>query len=389
MAKKIGPWPAGLDNLSPDTEIPASALRTADDVLIEDSGTVKSGVGPRLAVAAPGLSSLWQSSAGACYGVIGSDLYRVTLGGVVEIGNVGAAAGAASFAEFAGKPIVCTDQGCFWIKSQAHAYYGSIEVAEPVALPPPSFTASSVDGGGLPEGRYFVAVAAMRDGELFGVSEMAEVVVPDKGGIIVNIAGGGQAMVYRTEPNGENLYAAGIAGGGLPKILGNENLGAMPGSRYMDQMSGGHIARSFSGRLLVARGRTLYYSQPMRPALCDPRHDFIQLPSRITMVAPVQDGVFIADQRRSYFLSGTDPDEWSLLPLDAPAPGEGCFTTGPGNLFSEVSDVTVAVWLGASGIVIGLPGGQVTQRQADRLLIPNYPAGSMLIHDRRIFALAH
>lgn len=379
MEMKLGPWPIGLDNLTADTSLPAGALRQADDVLIESNGKVRSGPGPRLALPAAGLRSLWTSINGASYAVQGSTLVKVTLAGLEPLGDIGGN-GEASFADHAGQVLVgSASGGLFRIRDQA----------QPIALHAPSFSATPSASGGLDAGRYGVAVAALRDGEEFGLSSVVFVDVPQGGGLALSIAGGDLVRIYRTGANGDQLYRAVDAPAGIPGyLLGAGQLGTMPTGRFMAPMTGGHLMHSWSGRVLVARGRTLYYSQPMRPALCDPRHDFIQLPSRISMIAPVQDGVYLGDQQRTYFMSGTDPEQLAMRVLDAPPPPTGCALVVPGNIFPDIPDIPVALWLGASGFVLGLDQGQVVQRQASRLKIPRFTHGSLATGARRLFALA-
>lgn len=379
MTTKLGPWPAGLDNLTPDADLAPAALRAADDVLIDENGTVNSGVGPRLAVAAPGLGSLWRATGGATYGVLGSRAVRVSLGGLAELGEIGAD-GRGCFAEHAGQVIACSRAGLFRLGAQV----------EPLALPAPAFAVTAAPNGGLDAGRYGVAVAALRDGEEFGLSPIRFVDVPQGGGLSLSIAGEGMARIYRTGANGDELYRAVDAPAGIPDyLIGAGQLGALPAGRNLHPLPGGHLLQSWSGRLLVASGRTLYFSQPLRPGLHDPRHDFVRLPSRISMVAPVQDGIYLADRLRTYFLAGTDPAQWALLPLEALPPAQGAFAVVPGSLFDKVPAVPVALWLGPSGFVLGLPGGQIALPQASRLRLPASLSGSLTVFGRRLFALAH
>ena len=105
------------------------------------------------------------------------------------------------------------------------------------------------------------------------------------------------------------------------------------------------------------------------------------------MVAPLSDGVYVADARQCYFLSGRSPNEWSVIPLPDYVPPKGCFAVVDGDLFPEVPSVKVAWWLSAKGFVVGLPDGQLILPQSKRLSIPVPSAGSLIVSDRRIFAL--
>jgi len=45
----------------------------------------------------------------------------------------------------------------------------------------------------------------------------------------------------------------------------------------------------------------------------DRRRNFKQLPSRVTLLSAVEDGVYVSDQERTYFMGGGDPGEAVLL----------------------------------------------------------------------------
>ena len=378
MSTRIGPWPLGIDNLTPDAELPPGALRVADDVLLQEGGTAHSGQGARLAVPAPGLACLWAAPNGQAYGVMGSQVVQVTRSSVIPLGDVGAN-GRACFAEHAGQVIAATRSGLYQVGA---------EVA-PLGLPAPAFQVRAVEHGGLDAGRYGVAVASLRGAEEFGLSAILFVDVPQGGGLSLDVSGDGMTRIYRTSANGAELYRAVDAPAGLPDfLLGAGKLGAMPTGRNLELMPGGQLLRSWQGRLLVANGRTLAYSQPMRPALWDGRHNFVRFPTPITMIAPVRSGVFVADQQRVYFLAGTDPEQWSSTLLDAAVPVHGTGSVVPGNLFTDVPNEPVALWLSRFGFVLGLPDGQLVMPQASRLRLNDSLSGSLAVLDRRLFALA-
>lgn len=378
MATKLGPWPIGLDNLTPDVDLPPQALRVADDVLIDENGTVTSGPAPRPLYDAPGLAGLWTSEHGETYGVLGSDAVRVTLTGVESLGDIGAD-GHACFLELAGRVLACSRTGLFALEGGQF---------EPLGYVPPAFQVAAAPYGGLDEGRYGVAVAALEDGEEFALSGIQFVDVPAGGGLLLNVSGTGQVRIYRTHCNGGELYRATDAPAGLPDYLvGTGTLGALPTGRNLDLMPGGQIAQAWKGRVLVANGRTLYYSQPMRPALCDLRHNFTRFPSVITMVAPVHGGVFVADRSRVYFLEGADPEQWTIRQLTAGVPVEGAYALVPGSLFPEVPDMQVAVWLAEGGFVLGLPDGGTASPQDKRLKLKPDGKGCLVLAGRRLYAI--
>lgn len=379
METKLGPWPLGLDNLSADVDLPEGALRAADDVLIDPNGTVNSAAGPVLTTSMPGSADLWTSLAGNTYVRVGGQLLQVDTG--ITYGSLGD--GPYAFTDHLGGVLVATHDQIFQV-GQAPAF-------RPMALPAPGFRVRSSDRGGLDAGRYGVAVCALRDGEEFGLSPARFVDVPQGGGLVLDIQGEGDLVrVFRTTANGPQLYRAVDAPSGMSDyLLGAGKAGSEPTGQFLEPMPGGHLLASWNGRVLCARGRTMNYSQPLRPALYDPRHDHLQLPGRITMLAPLPDGIYLATRRETYFLNGTDPATASLMKLPASPPPEGCFAVLQGGLFTDVDDTKVAVWLSAEGFVLGLPGGQIVRPQVKRLRLSRPDHGSLVLRGTRLYALAH
>lgn len=265
MATTLGPWPLGIDNVNPDTDLPEGALRVADDVLIDLNGSVNSGPGARLLSALDGLRALWTSKTGASYAFLGEAVARVDLAGVTPLANVGAT-NKGAFADHLDWVVTCSGGGLHRIRG---------DQVEPIALPYPAFTVRAGTAGGLDAGRYGVALATLRDGEEYALSPISFVNVAQGGGLVLNISGSSQVRIYRTGANGDQLYRAVDAPAGLPDyLIGAGLLGSLPSSQYLEPLPGGQLIASWNGRLLVARGRTLNFSQALRPALYDPATTF-------------------------------------------------------------------------------------------------------------------
>ncbi|MBX9914091.1 MAG: hypothetical protein K2Y25_09340 [Pseudomonadaceae bacterium] len=379
---KIGPWPLGLDNTSQDTGMPAGSLRVAVNVLVDIDGTVDTAPGKRLLVAHAGAHSLWTSESGASLCGIGGALYQASTSSLDLLADLGAEAPFA-FCDLNGRVMVGTRLGL-------HALADGVVVA--AAQPTPSCSVSVAAIGGLPAGRYGVAISVWRGDEESGLSRMLMLDVPEGHGIQVAIPSGehDSVAIYRTEANGGDLYRAATAPESAGTFLvGVGQLGGMPDTRHLDQLPGGHIVAPWKGRLLVARGRTLMHSSPLRYGLYDSRHNFTQFASRLRMVLPVDDGVYVADSHSCYFLAGTDPEQWVVRKLDASPPAYGASAVVDGNLFTDGPPTKVAVWLSGKGFVLGLPEGLLAQPQAKRLALPQRGNGSLAVFNRRLFALTY
>ncbi len=81
----------------------------------------------------------------------------------------------------------------------------------------------------------------------------------------------------------------------------------------------GTVTAFWRGRVLTAVGSTLYASKTNQWGLFDFRRDFKQFSAPITLVQPVDGGVFIGTTDELAFMSGTEFDKLAYTPL-APGP---------------------------------------------------------------------
>lgn len=71
----------------------------------------------------------------------------------------------------------------------------------------------------------------------------------------------------------------------------------------------GHLVEIFKGRLLVAQGSMIAYSDTLALNQFDYRKNFVQLPGFITMMKAVKNGVWLSDGEKTYFAKGLDFDK--------------------------------------------------------------------------------
>ena len=94
----------------------------------------------------------------------------------------------------------------------------------------------------------------------------------------------------------------------------------------------GQLLARFHDRMLIAVDDTIYPSEPFQPHLYW-LENYVRFPGRIRLLAPVDDGVWVSDEERLYFVAGLDPDEQNVIekttyPAHAGAPA----TVMPGTL---------------------------------------------------------
>jgi len=85
-----------------------------------------------------------------------------------------------------------------------------------------------------------------------------------------------------------------------------------PKQPYKTPMVRGHMMEYFNGRLYVARDNEIWFSDPMALMRTDMRRNFKQLPSRITLMSAVDDGIYVSGLERN-FMGGGDSGEAVLI----------------------------------------------------------------------------
>lgn len=246
--------------------------------------------------------------------------------------------------------------------------------AEWVGLPvPPGLSPCGLSYGGLAAGRYGVAISYVTATEESGLSQVA--FVDATAGIelpqLPSVPPGAMLRVYLTPPDGDKLYFLMDIPGGLlgPILIGAAAEGKEATNRFMNPMPGGRLIAGFNGRIYVAQGSVLYFSEPLYYGLNSVRHGFIQYESEITILQAVETGLYIGTRDHMHYLSGEGPNA-ARTKLIAPPPVAWSGAGLPAGKLSEEHAKRgglYAIWLSALGYYLGTPEGVVIPLQADRI----------------------
>lgn len=386
MDMKLGPWKNGMDNVSPEATRDGETLVDAVNVVLDREGGAARRAG--YTVLNPTAShSLWCSPTGRAYCVMGGWLCRVRFTAAMEVTQLYElhVDVVLSYAELDGSVICGNPSELLRIDPD--------DVVTTLGLPKPDAPGvAAVAYGGLYAGRYAVAIAAMRGYEEGPLSASSFVDVPEGGGIAVTgPVGGGSYRIYRTAQNGGVLQSAGIVLGGASATVGFGPMGRQADTQNLDRMPGGSIVRAWRGLVLVARGRMIFWSEPLRYGLHDPRHSFAQFEHKVTLLEPVDGGVFVGDASGVRFYAGKSPAEWTVKTTGGMAPVEGTGSSMPGSMLGGdlAGDARVAVWLAENGFVVGTADGRLAEVQTKRIRLPDSQAagsGCMVVRDGQIIA---
>lgn len=386
----FGPWPIGIDNVSDPLRLPRDdrgavrALADAVNVNVSESGDIirRDGWARRLAVA--GAHSIW-SGKNATLAAVGNQLVSVSVSGnTVTTTNLLTLPSA--------RPLSYTDlnEGVLFSSNDFIGKYVGGVARQLGVEEPGAFTASPAAAGGFYAGRYGVVVTQVDGTEESAASALHEVDVVEGGGIrLSGLSHQLPLRVYRTDHNGDVLYrCADIPVGMTEFVIGAGALGRICETRHMARMIPGHIVRVFNGMTVVARGRSLYFSQPMRYGLYSPRHGFVQFPHRIWMVRPVDAGIWVGHAGGVQLLRGRNPGGFELVDTSGLPPLQGADAEIDSAALSGdfKTGTTHAAWLAGNGFVLGMSSGQLVEPQANRIRLSG-SSGGVAVNGRRVTAI--
>jgi hypothetical protein len=375
----IGTFAPGMDNRRPDF-----SLRTKEGYLQRDavnidltaSGSIKRRRGYTLKVAGIDSRSIWSDGDDAFY-VEGENLYSLAKPAGVLTSTL-VTTGLSS-----GQPV------SFWTAPNGGVYWSDGRRLEQIIsgaskpLVPTLATVPGLDTGAaglLPAGNYLVCFTSLdAAGHESAASHPAAFTLPANGGIAFPyldlLSTGVRINVYMSTVGGETMYrAAQITGPGAITVV-SPPTGPQCQTVGLQPMPAGQIVRSFGGRLLVANGSTLFYSEPFMPGLYNPTSGFIQFPEPVTILevmtgaSPADNGLFLAADQ-TYWLDAAFPDcaLRAVLPYGAIA---GSNVSRP--------DIALVNWMSVRGLVEGNSGGAVKNLQEEHVAItPSATAASLL-----------
>lgn len=208
------------------------------------------------------------------------------------------------------------------------------------------------------------------------------------GGTPIDTVTGGIVIGRRFTLLNNTLVGADISG--LTGVPGSSLTSPADSDRILQALPGGSFVEAWQGRLLLARGTTLFYSEPLQYNAYDPMRNFVMFPQQITWLAPLAEGVFVGTRSYVYFLRGPTPLEWELTRVDGPS-WEGAGGTVRSLHMSELSRKdnrgVYACWFTSRGFAFGYGDGSVIAPQEK--MIRNLPisSGRLVQHNDRLWVI--
>lgn len=241
--------------------------------------------------------------------------------------------------------------------------------------------------GNLPVGTYQVAVTTV-DGELEGgYTEAASITLSETGGILVlPTINALDLNVYLSDTNGQDLYFHSPVVGPWFAVTEPAPTTDIPAHQGVYPPPNGHLVRVWGGYVLVADDNALYVSEPGAPHRFRLATDVQLFGSRIVLVEPLPDGVYVAlEAGGTYWIEGTSPMDWRARQVDDRLVAEGAAARVMASrmpwLKSQL-ELMVPVWATQDGLVVGMPGGMLMAPQASNIAMDAHRKASVAYVER-------
>ncbi|MGB4467577.1 MAG: hypothetical protein WBI41_05940 [Azovibrio sp.] len=363
----LGPF-LGMNNRLPDTRLhvkdKGDFVRNAVNVDVTTAGTVKRRQGLTKLVGGDSCHSFYAHGDDAYY-ADGANLYRLT--GTLDtparilvrddlpLGRT------LSFCDMAGTLIYSDGL-------ELHRLTGS--VSERYTIPTPNLAPSiTITTGALPGGLYQVTYTSVGpQGMESGAFPPVQVSVPDNGGL--SIAVPDNTRVFVSPCNGDMLFFVGE--GPIVSVTTPTDGGEPCQTLNLHPLPGGDIVRYRYGRLHVAKGEVLYYSQPFAPGLFNPLGDWLVFPEKINVLEPINQGIWLVTDK-TYWMPGTDPSKAELLEQ---LPYGAAF--GSGLSFPDRNQVA---WMSDRGMCLADGSGAVQNVQEANVVTNPVASGAVMLRE--------
>jgi hypothetical protein len=397
-------WPAGIDNLSPENDLTRDdkgkaviAFRVGENVDLDKDGKARLREGRRQVLAGGLVHSLWR------------DGFWPFAMAVVDGVLTALYAGGQSFPILTGVtrylPIsyALVGERVFWSNGSDSGVVNIDGSPAPWGCPTPygnpTLTESVGVGGliSLDKSRYQIALTwVLGTGEESGALIGGVIAIDEGSGITLSDIPAPEdpnvraVRVYISPADGDVFYHATDLTPGVPvALIGIGRRGKLLETQFLDRMPPGQIVRLLNGRLFVADGNTLCWSEALRYGLTDPVNNRLVLGGGdISMLEPVASGsdtpgLFIAAGKRVYWLGGNDPGVFNQVIVRPYGVVPGTSIKVPASVFGLEESTEVIYWMGTDGVAcLGMPNGQVMPLKESQVVAPISQSGASMFRER-------
>ena len=351
---RIEGWGRGMNNRRPDVDLPVDLLRNAVNVDVLVSGKVRRRRGISQVIADAGAHSLFAHD---------DRMLWATASALKSCDSNFVAKTLLTSAKF-DLPLsyVVYNGAIYFSNEKINGKINQYGAYEPWGIVPPTVgpVLASLDAG--TRNRQYSVTCTF-------VIKTANVEIEESGAPVGSVCNGGDSGViqvsnipqpadarvthirlYATDIDGNEFYQhvdlpVGVTTYTIRRPYG---LGKQLRSQFLANVPPGQLITAYKGRIYVASGNVLYFTEPLYYGAYHTARGFMMFPERITMLKASNEGIFISSDV-TYFIAGTQPKEAKLQPMLPYKAIEGAACDVPNS-----NDV---MWMSERGIVYGRADG--------------------------------
>lgn len=387
--KALGPWPRGINNVDdqqssvfqpsrrPDAPLPQ--LREAVNVDIDRDGWVRRRVGR---------TKLGDLTNAHSLQLAGDLLLLVNDGDLVFYDPISAAIEAIEAGIGHGKLTSETVAGVIWWTNGSR--FGRIVGTTPtfwgLELPVCSGAAAS---GTMRAARYMFTVTVEAEGVESGSRAPQAIELADNSSIQVSVTNidphATHLNIYCTEPNGQTLFFVDQVPVASTISIANTGVSTDPLTTLNHYPPPpGRFAHIHAGRMLIASGDVLYWSQPLAYHHFAISTDLQLFDSDIRLLEVVDGGFYVATSTATWWVGGDDPESWTPQEIDyAPVATGAAIKLAGYKIPGLESSGPVVVWATANGFVAGLSGGKIKALTDGRIAMDTFAEAALAYREER------
>jgi hypothetical protein len=258
--------------------------------------------------------------------------------------------------------------------------------ARPWGIAVPQLPAVAIAPGTLRAGRYqYVTTYVDEMGQESGARRAGAIDLATPGGLAFTGFGAPPDNVvavnlYLSQPDGDMLYLVDtLSSAATAAAVSTPRDPILPlATQFLSPpLPGAHLAYSY-GRVYVAAGNRVYYSEPYAPELFDLRKQY-PLEDIVTMLAGVTGGVYVGTGADVGWVDGRDPEKTEYERKAPYGVVPGTLAYGPTDDYADQAGGTAAYFTTTGGILRGSPGGAIENLTRARFTIPSAQRGASAV----------
>lgn len=375
----------GLNNVLPEDRIKPNELTEATNLNIDESGKISSRAGFALTASTTSAHSLTAVSNKLIY-VDGTSLMQSLDGITSTVLRTGLTPGAKMrYADLVGRLYMTNGKQTGVVDSLGSRSLG---------LDIPALPTAATTSGELPAGRYSYSMTYVRsDGQESGAPRSGTIEISAGQGIsftnlpVSSDSGVVGKRIYVSSAGGEELFLThSLAAGTTSAVYRGYRQGIVPLiTMHKGPPPAGTALAFFNGRLYIAQGNVLWFTDLYNYELVDYRKNFVQFEDAIQTVAAVDDGLFVGTSTQTYFLRGKAAGELEQVAVANYGTIAGSEVTINGyRLGKDGTQGLTKGWVSTNGLCVGVSGGEVINLSNNTYNISSAKFGASLYKDKPI-----